>query len=79
MLLISCRRASELVHKKHNHGLSRSDALRLKVHTSMCTACKTLEKQNEQIEQVIKTRINETTPSNLEEFKVDTVAKITEE
>ena len=75
-LLISCRRASQLVHQKHNVGLNRKDKLRLKVHTKMCAACKSFEKQTEQIEDALKTRLNQTESEDLSDFKVETINKL---
>jgi len=76
VLFISCRRASQLVHQKHNTGLSKKDRIRLTVHTKMCAACKSFEKQTEQIEEAIKKSLDQTTVSDLTEFKVETINKL---
>ncbi|MCO4818480.1 MAG: hypothetical protein KC517_02565 [Bacteroidetes bacterium] len=76
MFSISCKRASELVHKKHNEGLTTKERWRLKIHTGMCSACKTFEKQTDQIEKIVKSRIQKQPSANLEDFKVDTLSKI---
>jgi hypothetical protein len=78
VLLISCQRAADLVHKKHNIGLNRNEKLKLKVHTKMCTACKTFEKQTDQIEEALKSHVNQTPTTDLTDFKVDTLTKLKE-
>ncbi len=74
--MLSCQKAAELVHKRHNEGLTRTEKIKLRIHTNMCAVCKTFEKQTEQIEIVIKSRLNEHVPTDLSEFKSDTIAKI---
>lgn len=75
-LFISCKKASDLVHLKHNFGLSRKDKIRLSVHTKMCAACKSFEKQTEQIEEAIKNRLGQPNAQDLTIFKVDTINKL---
>jgi len=76
MLNVSCKRAAELVHKNLNEGLTTTEKWRLRIHTSMCAVCKTFEKQTEQIEQAIQSRIQEATQTDLKEFKIETISKI---
>ncbi len=76
MFSISCKRASELVHKKHNEGLTTTEKWRSKVHSSMCSACKTFEKQTDQIEMIIKSRMQKQASTTVEDFKTDTLSKI---
>jgi hypothetical protein len=76
VLLISCRRASELVHKKHNQGLNRKENLKLKVHTTMCSACKTFENQTDQIEVALKQKLNESAEIEMSSFNQETVSKL---
>jgi hypothetical protein len=76
VLFISCRRASELVHQKHNVGLNRKDRWRLNVHTKMCAACKSFESQTDQIEEAIKTRISQSSAPDLSDFKSETITQL---
>ena len=76
MFSISCKRASELVHKRLNEGLTTTERWRLKVHTSMCSACKVFEKQTEQIEEAIKAKLKQNHPTVLDDFKTDTLSKL---
>lgn len=50
ILFLSCIKATELIEKKFNFELSFTEKLKLKMHTSMCNACKLYEKQSEIIE-----------------------------
>ena len=44
-LMLSCRKASELVEKKLHFGLSSKEKFQLFLHLSMCDACKAYQKQ----------------------------------
>lgn len=76
-LMISCQKSAELVHKKLNLGLNTSEKVKLKFHTSMCGVCKTFERQTQQLEELIKRRL-EVPPTDLDltEFKSETISKI---
>lgn len=53
ILLISCRKATELVEKRDIAGLSIGEKMRLHVHTSMCNACTHYQKQSKIIDQLL--------------------------
>ena len=76
--MISCRKAAQLVHKKHTLGLSRGEKISLKVHTKMCKACNTFEKQTSQIEKAIESRLRQNTESiiNLQPLKKEITSKL---
>ena len=45
-LLLSCLKATELIEKKFHFKLSFRERLQLKMHKSMCKACRMYEKQS---------------------------------
>jgi hypothetical protein len=53
ILFLSCLKASELIEKKLHFKLSFTEKLQLKVHKSMCSACRLYEAHSEIIEQGI--------------------------
>lgn len=48
-LMISCKEATFLMAKKEEGKLSFIRAIKLSIHTSMCSVCKTFEKQTARI------------------------------
>lgn len=46
ILLLSCLRATELIEKRMDNNLPFVKRMQLKVHMSLCKACKTYEKQS---------------------------------
>jgi hypothetical protein len=53
ILFLSCLKASELIEKKMHFKLSFREKLQLKIHKSMCDACRIYEKQSTVIEKGI--------------------------
>jgi len=69
-MMISCRKAGELVERKLNHQISAVEKVELAFHTSFCNACRTYEKQSKEIEQAIIKSFNPSekkAPENLKE------------
>ena len=64
MSMYSCKIATEMVEKKGVVGLSFGESLKLKLHMSICKACKTYQKQSELIDTFIteKTKQEENAP-----------------
>lgn len=62
-MLVSCKKATEMMEKQELIGLSVIESFNLVIHTSMCTACKTYRKQltimNKLISNYIKSEIGE--------------------
>lgn len=52
-MMLSCVKATEFIEKKHHHNLSFSEQFQLKLHTSMCNACRRFENQSELIEKAL--------------------------
>ncbi|MBR9998462.1 MAG: hypothetical protein KFF73_05790 [Cyclobacteriaceae bacterium] len=50
VLMLSCKKATELIEKRSVVGLSIRERIQLKMHTSMCSACKAYEGQSQTID-----------------------------
>ncbi len=53
-IMLSCRKATELIEKEQLVGLSFGERMQLKTHKMMCDACRNYEKQSEFIESILK-------------------------
>lgn len=70
ILFLSCLKASELIEKKFHFKLSFTEKLQLKVHKSMCSACRLYEEHSEIIEQGIARHFNKNgEPIDVEKLK----------
>ena len=81
MSMYSCKKATEMVEKKSVVGLSFSENLKLKLHMSICKACKTYQKQSELIDTFIadKTKQEEQAPLiENNELKSSIISKLNE-
>jgi hypothetical protein len=56
MLMLSCRKATELMEKKLHARLRVGEKFQLFLHSSMCDACRTYEKQGHLMDSVLKKR-----------------------
>ena len=52
-LMLSCRKATELIEKKIGFSLNPMEKTQLFLHTSMCNACRTYEKQSKSLDQIL--------------------------
>jgi len=50
ILMLSCKKATELIEKRLVTGLSGIEKIQLKVHTAVCKNCSTYKKQSNIIE-----------------------------
>jgi len=53
ILLLSCKKATELIEKRELIPLSYKEKLQLRLHSSMCKACKSYEKQSDTLEKAL--------------------------
>jgi hypothetical protein len=67
ILFLSCLKATELIEKKLHFKLSFKEKLQLKVHKTMCDACRLYEKQSGLLEKGIEKQEQEI----LEEIDID--------
>ena len=54
--MLSCRTANELMERKLREELSRSEQIKLSLHTFICTACRRYEKQTQLLEQLFQAK-----------------------
>jgi len=52
-LMLSCKKATELIDKKIHSGISRDEKVKLYFHTMICSACTNYEKQSQKIDNVL--------------------------
>jgi len=71
ILFLSCLKASELIEKKILFKLSFREKIQLKIHKSMCDACRIYEKQSILIEKGISMQ----KPGQDEEIDVEQLKK----
>lgn len=57
-LMLSCKRATELIEKKSILGLSWRENVQLKVHTKMCDACSHYQKQSKEIDNLLEKHLH---------------------
>jgi len=53
-LMLSCKKATELIDKKIHSGISRDEKIKLYFHTMMCSACTNYEKQGYLMDRMLK-------------------------
>lgn len=53
LIMLSCKRATELVEKKSVDSLSFTENLQLNLHTMFCKTCKAYEKQSQAIDKTL--------------------------
>ncbi len=53
-MMLSCRKATELIEKKEHFRLNILERIQLRLHTTMCQACQQYEKQDQQINTLLK-------------------------
>lgn len=68
-LMVSCRKATELIDKDGGSGLSYWEEFQLSFHTLVCGACRAYKKQSKWIDQALKGhfRIQDSEQVSLEE------------
>jgi hypothetical protein len=60
IIMLSCRKATELIEKKLHAKLSRRERIQLKWHNSICDICPLYEKQVIFLDKVLKADLPET-------------------
>lgn len=68
-LMISCKKAGELIEKKNAEKLSFFELMQLRLHTTMCEVCRIYEKQSAMIHRMLEKGLKENNPFNDEEVK----------
>ena len=75
LLLLPCKRATELVEKRSVAGLTLMERFRLKLHTSMCHACSEYALQSQFLQKAIHNWFSE--HEHIEEAKLPEPVKYT--
>ncbi len=70
-MMINCKKAAELVSKKEAGVLSVGEWVSLYIHVSMCSVCKTFEKQSAFIVKHVKKIQSQKTLTNDEKIKMN--------
>lgn len=82
--MLSCRKASGLIEKQLNFSLGPVEKIQLFMHTSMCDACKSYQKQSKDMESLLNDHIHsdieQDSPSESlsDDFKGNIIKKIEE-
>lgn len=79
--MLSCKKSSELIEKKFFSKLTVIEKIQLMIHTRMCDACKSWEKQSENMDYSLKhhfhSKKNNTTETILsQDIKQSIIKKI---
>lgn len=74
---LSCYKATELIEKKLHIKLSFKEKMQLKIHKSMCSACRLYDKQSIVIDDALKKK-HKITKVNIEELKLSIKEKISD-
>lgn len=68
-LMLSCKRATELIEKKSILGLSWKEDVQLKMHTKMCDACSHYQKQSKEIDTLLEKYIHNEDESKMPQLE----------
>jgi hypothetical protein len=68
-LMLSCKKATELMEKQSLVGLSSKEKFRLKMHTIMSDGCTTYQKQSLLIDNLLHHRFDDTLPNAVPEVE----------
>jgi len=63
-VMLSCKKATELIEKKLLTKLSFGEKVQLKMHESLCDACTAYEKQSKLMDQLLSKHIHSDGDSN---------------
>ena len=58
-LMLSCKKATELIEKKSLLTLSSKGNIQLKVHTKMCDTCTNYQKQSKEIDVILEKHVHD--------------------
>lgn len=78
-LFLSCYKATELIEKKLHIKLSFKEQIRLKMHKSMCKACRLYDKQSIIMDEALKNHKAVKHNINIEELKLSIKKKISKQ
>lgn len=64
LILLSCKRATELIEKQHVEPLTSKESMQLQIHSAMCSACKSYKKQSAVLDETIAKMVKPESESN---------------
>lgn len=78
MSTYSCKKATEMVEKQHAFGLSIAEKLTLKLHVTICKACRGYQKQSNLIDAFLGRQENNKNMNSIEnnELKASIIAHL---
>jgi len=80
ILMLSCKKAAELIAKKLEAPLSTTEQMQLSIHTKMCKACSNYQSQQVVIDKALKENCKSSTnEAECEELKADILKKLKSE
>ncbi len=80
MLMLSCKKAAELIEKKLNGSLSKTEQIQLTMHTKMCKNCSEYENQQSIIDEMLRTNCKTSqNEQECEDLKADILRKLMSE
>jgi hypothetical protein len=68
-LMLSCKKATELMEKLSLVGLSKKEKFRLRLHTSMCDGCTAYQKQSLVIDNLLHHHFDDMLPNAMPEVE----------
>jgi hypothetical protein len=68
-LMLSCKKATELMEKQSLVGLSKKERFRLRMHTTMCDGCTAYQKQSLLIDNLLHHHLGDTLPNVVPEVE----------
>ncbi len=74
-LILSCKKATELIEKKNLAGLDPMQNMQLSLHLMMCKACKEYEKQSTILDQLISMNMKNNIQKMQEKSHLDSELK----
>lgn len=75
IMILSCKKATELIEKKLSFGLNFRERIQLSIHKSMCEACSEYENQSLIIEKGIENMHHDHEFDDLDKFKQQILEK----
>jgi hypothetical protein len=75
-MLLSCKKASELIEKKSGFKLSFIENLRLSIHSSMCDACSNYQKESIKLDSSLSKLMTENKKQDEQLLSPDFKAKL---
>jgi len=77
LLLLSCLKATELIEKRFQVELTFKEKIQLKLHTSMCKACKSYGEQSHVIENALfEMRVEDISQKEISDLKISIIKTI---